>query len=147
METIWHAVFQSKLSPLLLWYKKLFCEPHCLHWKDQGKEKKKWRSKSSSKVSFQLKISVTFWTRRRALCEESPKTLFSPLLLGVCCSVETFYEIITMVLITPWSADCEVNTQKEHILFSSCNIYCAAGFKVFLKELRDEIAWHNCLRC
>lgn len=46
---------------------------------------------SFGKASFQLKISMIFWTKSRILCEENLKTLFSPLLLGVYCSVKNFY--------------------------------------------------------
>lgn len=97
-------------------------------------------------MSFQLKISVTFWTRRRALCEESSKTLFSPLLLGVCCSVETFYEIVTMVLITPWSAETVRLILKKSTFFfltviSTVQLFLRYSSKNWGMRLHDTIAY------
>lgn len=42
---------KASFFSLLLWYKKLFCEPRCLHWKDQGKLK-------SEEASFLAVASV-----------------------------------------------------------------------------------------
>lgn len=133
-EMIWHAVFWSKpFFPSCCDIRSCFVNLLAYTGKIRAEKKVKqqvpWlQHQSSGKASFQLKISVAFWTRR-ILCEESLKLLFSPFLLGVCCSVESFsYEIITMVVITSWPAET-VRLMLKKSTFFLCSICCVTVLK------------------
>lgn len=154
-EMMWHAVFQRKIfSPSCCDMGSCFV--NLVAYTEKVVEKKKakeqvsqLRHQSPSKVSFQRRISVIFWTRKRTLCGKILQSIFSPLLLGVCwdffvwghhshtpnaCSAETVWLVLT----------------KSTMVFGGS--YYTTVFEVFREELRVFIkgiikVWCSCLHC